>query len=52
MTTLSFSITKSFLIAATGRSKAATGGSLPNPFQTGDLKGQTLVTQRDPELAK
>ena len=28
------------------------GADLPNPFATGDLKGQTLVTQRDPELAK
>jgi len=25
---------------------------LPNPFATGDLQGQTLVTKRDPELAK
>ena len=28
------------------------GNPLPNPFATGDLKGQTLVAQRAPELAK
>jgi hypothetical protein len=28
------------------------GNPLPNPFATGDLKGQTLVTQRDPMLAE
>ena len=25
---------------------------LPNPYVTDDLKGQTLLTQRDPEFAK
>jgi hypothetical protein len=28
------------------------GNVLANPFVTGDLKGQTLITQRDAELAK
>jgi hypothetical protein len=28
------------------------GNPLPNPFTTKDLKSQTLLTQRDPELAK
>jgi hypothetical protein len=28
------------------------GTPLPNPFANGDLKGQSLVMQRDPELAK
>ena len=27
------------------------GNALPNPFQTGDLKGQSLLTQHDPPLA-
>jgi hypothetical protein len=28
------------------------GNPLPNPFQTNDLRGQTIVMQRDPGLAK
>jgi hypothetical protein len=28
------------------------GNPLPNPFATKDLKGQTLLTQRDPQLAE
>jgi hypothetical protein len=28
------------------------GNPLPNPFQNNDLAGQTLVTRRDPILAK
>jgi hypothetical protein len=28
------------------------GNPLPNPFATKDLKGQTLLAQRDPQLAK
>jgi hypothetical protein len=28
------------------------GNPLPNPFTSGDVKGQTILTQRDPELAK
>ena len=28
------------------------GNPLPNPFATGDLQGQSLLTQRDPMLAE
>ena len=39
-------------VKAPERWKDIWGNPLPNPFQTGDLKGQTLVQQRAPELAK
>jgi hypothetical protein len=28
------------------------GGDMENPFKTGDIKAQTLILQRDPELGK